>query len=835
MVLIVLASASGSPGVSTTALGLTLNWHRPVLLVDADPTGSSAVFAGYFHGTQEPTGGLINLALSLREGTLADALPRETLLLDLRMNGQPQPYTVRAVRLPEGLGLPQTLWQALKLRPPPLPPRMIDNELHFLLGDGPNELLRWRIDELSQTLVLDAAPQAFTEQQVEVNRAAAQVTLPAHYGAFLNYDLQWQRRLGGASTLDGLVELGGLTPYGDLQHQQLFRNGGEWIRLNTRWTWDQPARLASWRLGDTVAQPGSWGRAMRLGGLQWTTDFSLRPGFLSFPLPTLRGEAALPSTVDVFVNNSQRLQGRVQPGPFDISELPLVTGQGEIRTVVRDLLGREQVILQPYYISPALLRAGLDAWSVELGRLRQDYGQRSDRYGRAVGMLTWRRGLSDRFTGEVRTEAARRQQALGVSGLWLLGRWGTLNLSTVASRSDDPAARRGWLATAGLERQGLDWSANLELRRASTGFTQLGQPVSPRWSVSASTGTQWQGWGLGLGWVHQGALPRAAVDAPPTGVAGLAPATRLLSFNAGRGVGRWGYVGVSALRAGGTGGGTALSVFWSLPIGDHQNLSASWQGQRSRGQPSQHQWQLQFQDNPPPGEGLGYQLLTESGGRTQAQAQWLGRYAALDGGVSKLDGRTDVRAGASGGLAWMDGTGHAGRRIDGGFALVQVGEAPNVRVTHDHQVVARTDARGRAFLPGLRGYQVNRVGVIADDLPLDAEIDALEIQVTPAARSASLIRFPVAVSRTATFRLVDETGQPLPAGLSLRLAGQARTFPLGLDGKGYVTGLTAGGPQRLEVAGGDVRCGVMLQLPAGDAEMPDLGTLVCRSVDRSNP
>jgi len=48
MAVIVLASASGSPGVSTTALGLTLNWHRPVLLVDADPTGSSSVFAGYF-------------------------------------------------------------------------------------------------------------------------------------------------------------------------------------------------------------------------------------------------------------------------------------------------------------------------------------------------------------------------------------------------------------------------------------------------------------------------------------------------------------------------------------------------------------------------------------------------------------------------------------------------------------------------------------------------------------------------------------------------------------------------------------------------------------------
>ena len=33
MSLIVLTSASGSPGVTTTALGLALGWHRPALLV----------------------------------------------------------------------------------------------------------------------------------------------------------------------------------------------------------------------------------------------------------------------------------------------------------------------------------------------------------------------------------------------------------------------------------------------------------------------------------------------------------------------------------------------------------------------------------------------------------------------------------------------------------------------------------------------------------------------------------------------------------------------------------------------------------------------------------
>lgn len=47
MSIIVLCSASGSPGVSTTALGLALAWPRPTLLIEADPTGASAMLTGY--------------------------------------------------------------------------------------------------------------------------------------------------------------------------------------------------------------------------------------------------------------------------------------------------------------------------------------------------------------------------------------------------------------------------------------------------------------------------------------------------------------------------------------------------------------------------------------------------------------------------------------------------------------------------------------------------------------------------------------------------------------------------------------------------------------------
>lgn len=82
MALIVLTSANGSPGVTTAALGLAMSWPRPVVLVDADPTGAMAIPAGYLRGAEVPPGhSVVDLGLAQRGGTLAEALPNA--LLDL--------------------------------------------------------------------------------------------------------------------------------------------------------------------------------------------------------------------------------------------------------------------------------------------------------------------------------------------------------------------------------------------------------------------------------------------------------------------------------------------------------------------------------------------------------------------------------------------------------------------------------------------------------------------------------------------------------------------------------------------------------------------------------
>lgn len=64
MAVICLCSASGSPGVTTTAVGLAFCWSRPVLVVEADPTGGSGILAGFLKGTTPYDAGLLELALS---------------------------------------------------------------------------------------------------------------------------------------------------------------------------------------------------------------------------------------------------------------------------------------------------------------------------------------------------------------------------------------------------------------------------------------------------------------------------------------------------------------------------------------------------------------------------------------------------------------------------------------------------------------------------------------------------------------------------------------------------------------------------------------------------
>ncbi|MDR7381227.1 hypothetical protein [Promicromonospora iranensis] len=79
MAVIALCSASGSPGVTTTAVGLAIAWPRPVLLIEADPVGGSAILAGWFQGARDHDAGLLDVAFAAEP--VAAALDRVAIPL----------------------------------------------------------------------------------------------------------------------------------------------------------------------------------------------------------------------------------------------------------------------------------------------------------------------------------------------------------------------------------------------------------------------------------------------------------------------------------------------------------------------------------------------------------------------------------------------------------------------------------------------------------------------------------------------------------------------------------------------------------------------------------
>jgi hypothetical protein len=78
-----LLSAGGSPGVTTTALALTLGWPSQVILAECDPSGGD-VLAGLFAGHMPAAKGLLPLAVEAGRSpdALAETLWRQLIALD---------------------------------------------------------------------------------------------------------------------------------------------------------------------------------------------------------------------------------------------------------------------------------------------------------------------------------------------------------------------------------------------------------------------------------------------------------------------------------------------------------------------------------------------------------------------------------------------------------------------------------------------------------------------------------------------------------------------------------------------------------------------------------
>lgn len=736
-------------------------------------------------------------------------------VVEFTVNGQQAITTLVVRRDADGtLLLRAADFATLRLKKPARGALLVNGERYYRLGAEMGA--RVNFDATTQHADVALPPEAFLATVRPASTAdQPRLTTPA-LGGFVNYDL-YGESTSARTSLGGIVEAGFFTPHGVGTNTLLSRddNGSRAaVRLDTTWTLDLPERLATLRIGDTISASGAWGRSVRFGGVQFGTNFATQPTLVTTPMLAARGSAVVPSTVDVFVNGAQVASQDVPPGPFTIDHVPSITGAGQMQVVITDALGRQQILSQPYYTGPALLRAGLNEYSFELGSMREDYGYASNAYGDLVAAATFRRGFTDQVTAEAHAEVqAGGPAAVGLNGALQMGEFGILSATMAVGGAD----AMGWLAGFGFEHNGQRSSLFARTQFASESFAQLGTDEldhQPKQRTFV---------GFGLDFARYGNLQVAY------GLQSFwtSRSQETIGVSHALTIGDFGYLNLIVSQS--IGAGTATDVFlnWTMPFGERRSAAVSLRQSTPAVEGDAFAAVASVQQSLPAGTGVGYQVSLASNADAQLGYSYQGRAGTASVQYARRNDTDGWRADVSGGLAITGAGVMPARRLDRSFAVVKVADYENLTVFVENQPIGRTDGQGRILLDGLRPYERNEISIDPKQLPLDASLATPVIDITPAYRSGALVEFPVTRARPATLRLVRADGEAVPAGASVR-TGQ-ETVPVGLEGLVYLSE-AAGIQQAVAEWVGGHRCEFAFTRPAGTDPVPDLGTIACREI-----
>lgn len=699
----------------------------------------------------------------------------EQMILAVTINGQRIDDGLLAIRKPDGFYIPAAALAAARVT--------LGRQAVTIPGPGADYVALSSLpgvavdfDGAMQELNLTVDATAFAGQRLEL-----QPTLPVQVeasqgGAYANYDAVLQ---GGtdysyfATLLDGGAPVfgGSFLTSGILRADE---DSAEIVRLETAYVRDFSEELVRVKFGDAISNGGSWGRPAHFGGVQFATNFAVQPGYVSFPTANFAGQAALPSTVDVFVNDVLRYRGSIDQGPFELNQIPALTGGGDARVVVTDALGRQQAVTLPFYVSPRLLREGVSDYSYELGLLRKGYGLESNQYDDPYAAATHRYGLTDGHTIEGHAEATPDRQAIGGSLTSAVPGIGELHGEAAVSNGTGGA---GWLAGLGYSRNVDPWTFAVRQRWQSDNFDEGGVVFSvsgaPLLSETlASVSRSFGAYGnVALSFAHQ---TYDGLDAATVATVNWSlPVTESVFLNA------------YALHARQDVADTTVGLTLTVLLGNSTTGSADMyrRGDRSSGT-------IQARHAPVANGEWGYGASVSRGEIERAGADVTRRTFGGDftAAVDRYEGGTAGRLTASGGVALVGEKIFLARRIDDAFGVVSVPGHAGVTVTRENQPVGETDADGDLFLPKLLSNYPNRIGIETADLPIDAEIERLETVVTPGYRGIAAVTFEARQSQARLIRMLHRDGKPVAPGVEVVRLSDGTVFRSGFDGEIYLEG-----------------------------------------------
>jgi outer membrane usher protein len=589
------------------------------------------------------------------------------------------------------------------------------------------------------------------------------------------------------------------------------------VRLDSTYTYADVNSMRRYSLGDFISNSLSWTRPVHLLGAQIRSDFSTRPDLITFPLPTLTGSTSVPSTVDILADGSAVMSSQIAPGPFEVPQIPVVSGAGTISMTVTNSLGQQVTVNQPFYASYALLAKGLHTFATQAGLVRRNYGSASYDYGKIAGIGNYRRGMNSKTTLEADMEGTDGTFLVGGGGVQQIATLGELTFSALGSFG---SAGPGGQVSAGAQRIGRKFSIGALATLANRDFrdiaSQNGDGVL-RKQLSGFTS-------LSLRHFGTGGVAYAGVDQDPS--PHPLPLQQPTSFKSHVVSGNYSLqlrrlsLYANAFQSLDNGGGSGVQAGVVIPFGRRSSANVGWssdgnaliQAQQSAAQI--HDW--------------GYQAFV-SAGRTQHEfgvVEYKSPVGLFSAGVDSASGETTGRLEALGAMSVVDGGVFLSNAIYDSFAIVDTKPLTRVNVLQENRDVGSTGSSGKLLVPDMRAFELNHLAIAATELPADVAIHTPSREVRPQDRSGVVVKFPIKLSHGALIQLVDESGVPLFPGISAKLRATGVTMPVGYDGEVYVEDLMPKNELIVEFPDGR-HCTATFEYHPVPGEIPTIGPLRC--------
>ena len=749
--------------------------------------------------------------------TEAAAIADATLYLDLLVNQVPRAELVPVQQRAGGLFLDSQVLRAAGIALPGNPQGEV--ALDAVAG------LHCDYDSQNQRLLLQVPPAWLPDQQVGNRNLYPASDARSSFGALFNYDLYLNDTDEGGTYLAAWNELRLFDSWGTFattgQWRQSFNGAAAddsrqgFLRYDTTWRFTDEQRLLTYEAGDFVTGALPWTSSVRVGGLQLSRDFAVRPDLVTYPLPAFAGEAAVPTSLDLFINGYKSSTAELQPGPYTLTNVPFINGAGEAVVVTTDALGRQVSTTLPFYVTSSLLQKGLSDFSMAAGSLRRDYAVRDFSYGPGVASASLRHGVSDFFTLESHVETAESLLLGGLGANVRLGTFGVLNAAMAQSQFD---SEKGHQVALGYQYNSQRLGFSYQRLQRHGHYADLSRVDSPDMQLSQRS----EQVTLSLNLDRFGSLGAGYFDVR----AGDGSRTRLINLSWSKPL--WGNSSVylSANREVGD-SQWAVQAQWVIPIDFSGTLAVSME----RSKEGEDLQRVNYSRAVPVGGGVGYNLgYATAGDRDayrQADATWRLQSVQLQAGVYGSSGEMTRWADASGSLVWMDAGLFAANRIDDAFVVVSTGGYADVPVRYENQEIGRTDRNGHLLVPYSSGYYRGKYEIDPMDLPPDVLAAQVEQRVAVRRGSGYLLEFPLKRVLAASIELVDGNQQPVKLGSTVSHRESGSQAVVGWDGLVYLENLSAHNQLQVVLEGGG-QCQVEFDLPQAEGSIPLIGPLVCR-------